>query len=109
MPLASLTDHASFYFWVRSKKRRRRWVKVAIVADCFLYFCLATVVNKGLSSDTKGADQLLYSAYSLAPFSVRGKMRLLKNLCQRRWHVESALWQSAALVIPSLPEDGINK
>jgi hypothetical protein len=35
------TDHASFYFSLCSKKYRKGWVKVTIVADCLLYFCLA--------------------------------------------------------------------
>jgi hypothetical protein len=29
--------------------------------------------SKGPSSDTKGADKLLYSAYNLAPFTCEGK------------------------------------
>jgi transposase len=51
-------DVASFYYALRSKKRRRRWIKAVYLLDTQTQLCVSQVITRGPSGDARELGRL---------------------------------------------------
>ena len=55
-------DSASFYYALRSGKKRKRWIKATYLVDTKTQVCVSQVISTGPSGDSKGICQLEHRA-----------------------------------------------